>query len=129
VSPSPIAGVLAERLLEVLPRGEFVVRVTDGLVSIDGAGRRQGSGLSFCPDLSLQSAPTGSTEALIVLFEAYARSLQRFLSSVRGKPWPTPFAKPHVEVAADLLYVWWGKPDRSRAVAQLSPMSLVELGV
>src|ERR1700685_1588394 len=90
--PEAITVVIASCLPEALPKRDFTVRRLGTLISIDRVA--PGSSMSFSPAMALDLPPKLRADYLV----AQAKRIQRFLGSARGKPWPTPFAKAHVEI-------------------------------
>lgn len=134
-SPSPervseakrLTELIAERIGEVLPPEEFRLKLSQPIVSIDGIGDRYGSGYSTAPAL-FWYLPLSATRRLKMIFESQTRDLQRFLSNVRGVPWPERGARPHVEITPDSICAWWGGPTEADAVVRLRPIFRGELG-
>jgi hypothetical protein len=120
--PEAITAVIASCLPEALPKRQFAVRQSGTLISIDRVA--PGSSMSFSPAMALDLSPELRAEYLV----AQAKAIQRFLGSARGKPWPTPFAKAHVEITETQIFVWWGGPTYDQAVERLRPIELDELG-
>lgn len=135
-SPSPrrvaegarLTAVIAGRIAAVLPPGEFELKVTDTLISIDGVGSRQGNGYSTAPAL-MWYLPFPASHRLKLIFEAQARDLQRFLSQVRRSPWPSEGARQHVDVTPRAIHVWWGGSCEADAVTSMRVILREELGL
>ncbi len=123
-----LTAVIAERLAEVLPQQEFRLKLAYPIISIDGIGSRYGNGYSTVPAL-LWYLPLPASRRLELIFERQAGDLQRFLSNVRGAPWPRRGAQPHVDVTSSAIHAWWGGSTEADAVIHLRPVSRDELGV
>jgi len=119
---------LAERIREILPAGEFEVEARSGIVNIHGIGRYRGCSSASMP-LVLLELPGDVTEKLISIFMGEGEVVQEFLTDVRGEPWPTLGAEPHVCVTYDTVQLWWGGPTEGEAVVKLRPISRKELGL
>jgi hypothetical protein len=123
-----LTALLAERLAEVLPPREFRLKLTQPIISIDGIGKRYGNGYSTAPAVCWY-LPLPVSRRLRMIFESQTRDIQRFLSNVSGAQWPTPGAKPHVDVTPTTICAWWGGPTEADAVVRLRPIARDELGV
>jgi hypothetical protein len=123
-----LTAVIADRIAEVLPEREFRLKLAHPIISIDGIGSRYGNGYSTAPAV-LWYLPLPASRRLKMIFEAQTRDLQRFLSNVRGEPWPRRGAQPHVDVTSSAIHAWWGGAAEADAVVQLRPVSREELGI
>jgi len=123
-----LTSAIGERLAEVLPDGEFRLNIDHTLISIDGLGARCGSGYSATPAL-FWYLPLTASRRLEVMFQSQTRELQRFLSTVRGAPWPGPGACPQVHVTSDEIRAWWGGASEADAIVRLRPIVRSELGL
>jgi hypothetical protein len=135
-SPSPVrveegerlTAMIAERIIEVLPPQEFRLRLAHPIISIDGIGALRGNGYSTAPAV-LWYLPLSASRRLKLIFESQTRDLQRFLSNVRGAPWPGQGALPHVDVTSRAIHAWWGGSTEADAVISLRTISRDELGI
>jgi hypothetical protein len=123
-----LTAVIADRLAEVLPQQEFRLKLALPIISIDGIGSQYGNGYSTAPAM-LWYLPLPASQRLKLIFERQTGDLQRFLSSVRGSPWPTRGARPHVEITSDTIHAWWGGSTEADAVVRLRPIARDDLGV
>jgi hypothetical protein len=118
--------VIAERLVDILPRQEFVIRVEFPVISIDSIGVHEGSGFSTAPAV-FWYLPLPVSRRLELIFDSQAKGLQRFLSARSGKRWPTPDAEPHVSIGPSVIDVWWGGSSETDAAIRLRPIKRDEL--
>lgn len=135
-SPSPervseaerLTAVIADRLADVLPEQEFRLKLAHPIIRVDGIGNRYGNGYSTAPAL-LWYLPFSASRRLELIFERQTGDLQRFLSNVRGRPWPRHGARSHVDVTSSEIRAWWGGAIEAEAIVRLRPVSRDELGV
>jgi hypothetical protein len=123
-----LTAVIADRLAEVLPQQEFRLKLVPPIISVDGIGSRYGNGYSTAAAL-LWYLPLPASRRLKLIFERQTGDLQRFLTNVRGAPWPARGARPHVQITSDTIRAWWGGSTEADAVVRLRPISRDELGV
>lgn len=111
-----LTAVIADRLADVLPEQEFQLKLAHPIIRVDGIGTRYGNGYSTAPAL-LWYLPLPASRRLELIFERQTGDLQRFLSNVRGTPWPSRGAQPHVDVTPSVIYAWWGGLLRQRRLS------------
>jgi hypothetical protein len=123
-----LTAVIAERIAEVLPGHGFQLKLVHPIISVNGVGEMYGNGYSTAPAI-IWYLQLPASQRLQMIFENQARELQRFLSNVRGEPWPGQRSQPHVHVTASMIHAWWGGSAEADAVVRLRPISRAEVGV
>jgi hypothetical protein len=123
-----LTAAFAERIAEVLPPGEFELKVTGFAISVIGIGVWYGNSYGFALHLTWY-LPHPASRRLEMVFEGQMDGLQEFLSNMRRAPWPSKGALPHVRVIPSTVYAWWGGPTCADAVVSLRPLDRAELGV
>jgi hypothetical protein len=123
-----LTSLLAERIREILPAGEFEVEARTGILNIRGIGRYAGASTMSTPPLLL-ALPDEMPEKLEKLFMIEGENIQEFLSRVLGQPWPQPGANLHVYVDQSTVRLWWGGPSENGALVKFRPLSRKELGL
>jgi hypothetical protein len=123
-----LTNLLAERIREILPAGEFEVESHAGVLNICGIGCHAGTSVASSPPLLL-ALPDDIPEKLKKLFMNEGENVQEFLTDVLGEPWPARGAKPHVHVTQDTVQLWWGGPAENEAIVKLRSISREELGL
>jgi hypothetical protein len=124
--PTKLMEIWSRQVAEMLPSDEFKVEFFKGALRIKGIGARTGTGrISVFP--SVLRLPMPSSQRLKLFFVDECNELQGFVTKVRGKPWPSPDASPHVQVDDETINIWWSGRDDERVVLEIQPLSREEI--
>jgi hypothetical protein len=122
-------AALAERWREILPSGFTVAQEGSDL---NVSGRREHSnirGEMHTGSLLQLRLPLPLELRLQLYFDNEARQLQKFVSGIRGRPWPADGAGPHVAVSDDEVHVWYGDGPEASAALCWRPLLRSEIGL
>jgi hypothetical protein len=128
IEASRITQVIAGRIREVIPSGEFIVEINDGLLSVIGVNNRTGNSY-HARLLYVWLLPLPTKRRLRMVFEGQGRGLQGFLTRVRRAPWPKVGAQLNVSVTDRVVDVWWDSPHKDGPIVKLRTIPRGELGV
>lgn len=119
---------MAERIEEILPKGEFEVTTDGKVVNIIGIGEFRGKSNLLMPAFILR-APLSTLERLELTFKSLGERLQGFLTKAHGEPWPAVGAEPHISITDEMIMLWWGGRDEADAVVRLRPIARQDIGI
>jgi streptogramin lyase len=115
-SAERILDLWVARVREIVPAGlAFSYEAGPSVVLHVQKGRRR--------------VPATAEHRLRRTYEPLAKLLQSTISDTDGKPWPAADAKPHVDIRADEVNVYWTAAGSTETIVRLAPISRAELGL
>jgi hypothetical protein len=113
-----LTRVLAERVSEILPEGEYRVGV-DGLALKVQRTSMYGAGMTCTPAVGF-IAPGSDETKLQQACELAAEALRDFAAAG---------GKPHVSITADTIMIWWEAAKGREEDVRLAPIERAEIGM
>lgn len=123
-----LIDIYGQRVAEVLCQESLEINTHKGTLGVVGVGDLAGNSvwMTLLPTWYL---PLSRSRRIKLVLKGHSIELQRFLTRVRGHPWPDAYAKCHVSVTHDKICVWWGNDRRSSVEVRLQPIGRRDVGI
>lgn len=123
-----LINTYGKRVAEILCQENLEVNSKKGTLGIVGIGDLAGNAvwMTLVPTWYL---PLSRSRRIQLVLKGHSVELQRFLTRVRGDPWPSVNAKCHVNVTREKIDVWWVNDHKTNTEVRLRPIVRKDVGV